>query len=73
MVCDNTDSSVIREFQPLPLCNSLALTLVERQDLPSSFPLLCGKEPWYSRNPNSGNPYYWRFDYIKWIKDCLGK
>lgn len=71
MAYDNTDASVIKEFQSLPLRNSLTLTLMERPDSPSSFPLLCGKEPWYSKDPNTRNPYYWRFDYIDWLKNCL--
>jgi uncharacterized protein (DUF1919 family) len=73
MAYDNTETSVINDFESLPLDYSLTLSHMYRNDSTLSVPLMCGKAPWYSIDPISGKPFYWKFDYINWIRECLVK
>lgn len=72
MAYDNTEKSIVKNFESLSIKNSLTLS-INRNFSTTSVNLLCDKAPWYSYDSNAGKPYYWKFDYIKWIKESMKK
>ncbi|MEM6885840.1 MAG: DUF1919 domain-containing protein [Verrucomicrobiota bacterium] len=71
MVYPDTANSIVRDFHSLPLKHRLNLSLNHQREEPECIPIYSGNQGWYDQDPATRMPYYWQYDYMSWIQNCL--
>jgi len=71
MAYDSTPDQILHDFNALKIPNSIILTNSPRPQVPNTFAINNGKEPWHGVIEGTEKKHYQRFGFINWVyKGC---